>query len=263
MSVFIVLAGRITNTVHSVYTFSSITSVGTASNSCGQVHCGCICPITRSALAPFIADVSRSSCKTVKSATKERIRELNHVWETIRAAKGQLLCASVEDILLSMATETALDEAIQHYITVTNQRMQDHRNLTFHSPCGESRPMGRHLLQTNGVARDDPGVATADQCTSSCDWSCVNQGACGCDAGYDCRVSSFKLKCGHDDSCACDCCPSCSVTRNPRHPTFIPQPPTRIISAEVVVADACTNTSLKTRSAKPRVLLSTLILYEY
>ena len=170
---------------------------------------------TAGAFAPFIADVSRSSCKTVKSATKERIRELNHVWETIRAAKGQLLCASVEDILLSMATETALDEAIQHYITVTNQRMQDHRNLTFHSPCGESRPMGRHLLQTNGVARDDPGVATADQCTSSCDWNCVNGGACGCDAGYDCRIRSWRLRCGYDDSCACDCCPSCSVIRNP------------------------------------------------
>jgi hypothetical protein len=234
---------------------------------------------TAGAFAPFIADVSRSSCETVKSATKERIRELKHAWETIRAANGRELCASVEDfllelcvvhntqlvedILLRMATETALDEAIQRYITVTNQRMQDHRNLTFHSPCGESRPMGRHLLQTNGVARDSPGVATADQCTSSCDWSCVNQGACGCDAGYDCRVSSWEVKCRHDDSCACDCCPSCSVIRNPRHPTFIPQPPTRIISAEVVVADACTNTSLKTRSAKPRVLLSTLILYEY
>ena len=268
MSVFIVLAGRITNTVHSVYTFSSITSVGTASNSCGQVHCGCICPIHCRRVPVFLRN-----CQECYE------RKNSGAWETIRAAKGRELCASVEDfllelcvvhntqlvedILLRMATETALDEAIQHYITVTNQRMQDHRNLTFHSPCGESRPMGRHLLQTNGVARDSPGVATADQCTSSCDWSCVNQGACGCDAGYDCRVSSWEVKCRHDDSCACDCCPSCSVTRNPRHPTFIPQPPTRIISAEVVVADACTNTSLKTRSAKPRVLLSTLILYEY
>ena len=184
---------------------------------------------TAGAFAPFISDLSQSSCDTVKSATKERIRELNHVWETIRAAKGQLLCASVQDIFLNMATETALNDAIEHYITVANQRMQDHRNLTLYSPCGERRLMHRRLLQTNGVARDDPGVATADQCTSSCDWNCPgNGGACGCDAGYDCRISRWTIKCGYDESCACDCCPGqCTVVRNPQHPTFIPQPELR------------------------------------
>ena len=173
---------------------------------------------TTNTSAPFTANASRASCDIVKRDARARLRELDSVWRTTKQAdQADELHTYVDDILHNMGTEMALDEAIRHYIIDANERMQRHRDLDFHSPCG------RRLMQTPSVSidRDDPGVETVNQCTASCD-DCRNRACCGCDGCRDCN--RFGGSCDYDCACGCDCAYECTVIFNPQPLILQPLP---------------------------------------
>ena len=103
-----------------------------------------------------------------------------------------LRMTAVEDKLLdenigrNMKSESALsNDLIMRHRALGEKITLENINQTMH--------MGRNLLQNGvSVSMDDPGVASVDLCSSSCDESCENYcdwrsgGACGCDGGCDC-----------------------------------------------------------------------------
>ncbi len=167
--------------------------------------------------APYSPDLSRDSCSFFRSAVLERSRELTILWIELNITSRLLTVANESDIdekeihaavdilLRNMTSGSALSKAFESFTKKTNDLIRRHRAL---GNITQSMHMGRRLLQS--VSIDDAGVASVDQCSSSCDESCGNDcdwrnsGACGCDGS--CNLG-FRGGGGCDSSCECDCCP--------------------------------------------------------
>ena len=145
---------------------------------------------------PFIlSSLQSKQCSSIRIAAVERTIELEMAMSAFQDVGanivngleiGGALAQAVREILSNMRLETTVNEAIYRFNQDAIASIQRVRNLGNSLPNNASR----RLLQGAGVSIEDLGVATVEQCSTSCDASCG--------ADCDCR---YTTKCGCDQSC--------------------------------------------------------------